>query len=174
MTNKLTDTRINSLIETLSALICEEDLLTREQRENMIMTVATLGGMHERLRHISTSKEARKQPKIEKPKKPREPDIVFPRTGKIWVEEESATIHSIIDDIPDLEINNHILWLSEKLGRTPYAIAVKIVSEGRMDEEWTKTWKEAAKEIRERHAAAAAAAAAAAEKQLSNINTSDK
>jgi len=39
-----------------------------------------------------------------------------------------------------------------------------------MDEEWTKTWKEAAKEIRERHAAAAAAA----EEQLPDTSTSDK
>ncbi len=38
MTQKLTEARVNSLIETLSALICEDELLTREQRENMIMT----------------------------------------------------------------------------------------------------------------------------------------
>ncbi len=174
MSNKLTEKKVDDLIETLNALICEDDLLNREQRENMVRTVAVLGGLQERLRVISASKEARKQAKADKIKKPREPDIVFPRTGKIWIQEESETIRSIIDDIPDHDINNHILWLSEKLGRTPYAIAVKIVSEGRMDEEWTKTWKEAAKEIRERHAAAAAAAAAAAEEQLPDTSTSYK
>lgn len=166
MSNKLTEKKVDDLIETLNALICEDDLLNREQRENMVRTVAVLGGLQERLRVISASKEARKQAKADKIKKPREPDIVFPRTGKIWIQEESETIRSIIDDIPDHDINNHILWLSEKLGRTPYAIAVKIVSEGRMDEEWTKTWKEAAKEIRERHAAA--------EEQLPDTSTSDK
>lgn len=65
MNQKLTEARVNSLVETLSALICEDDLLTREQRENMIMTVATLGGMHERLRQVSASKEAQKQAKSE-------------------------------------------------------------------------------------------------------------
>lgn len=68
MIQKLTEARVNSLVETLSALICEDDLLNREQRENMIMTVATLGGMHERLRQVTASKEARKQDKIEKQK----------------------------------------------------------------------------------------------------------
>lgn len=126
------------------------------------MTVATLGGMHERLHQVSASKEAQKQAKSKKPKKPREPKIVFPRTGKIWSQEEAGSIHSIIDDIPDHEINNHILWLSEKLGRTPYVIALKIVSEGRMDVEWTKSWKDAAKAIREKHAATIATAEQAA------------
>lgn len=58
-------------------------------------------------------------------------------------------IHSIIADIPDDKIDDHILWLSKKLQRTPYAITLKIVSEGRMNKEWAKGWKPAAKSIRE-------------------------
>lgn len=80
---KLTETRINSLLSTLNDLICEDSLLTREQRENMVMTVATIGGLNERIRQAAAEKEARKQAKAEKPpKKPREPDLVFPRSGK--------------------------------------------------------------------------------------------
>ena len=169
MSQKLTQDRVNTLVETLSALICEDELLTREQRENMVKTVAILGGLHERLGQVSASKEVLKQAKAEKVKKPREPNAVFPRTGKIWTQEEAELIHSIIDDMPDQEIDNHILWLSGKLGRTPYAIALKILNEGRMNAEWSKTWKEAAKEIREKHMAAAAAA----EEQISETKESE-
>ncbi|SAE33453.1 Uncharacterised protein [Enterobacter cloacae] len=77
------------------------------------------------------------------------PDEVFPRSGKPWVPEDLDLIHSIIADIPDDRIDDHILWLSKKLQRTPYAITMKIVSEGRMNEEWSKGWKPAAKSIRE-------------------------
>lgn len=169
MSQKLTQDRVNTLVETLSSLICENELLTREQRENMVKTVAILGGLHERLGQVSASKEVLKQAKAEKAKKTREPNAVFPRTGKIWTQEEAELIHSIIDDIPDQEVDNHILWLSGKLGRTPYAIALKILNEGRMNAEWSKTWKEAAKEIREKHKAAATAA----EEQISETNESE-
>ncbi|ELY4132908.1 hypothetical protein SMZ38_004121 [Cronobacter turicensis] len=153
MSIKLTENRINTLLSTLNDLICEEGLLTREQRENMVMTVATIGGLNERIRQAAAEKEARKQAKAEKPpKKPREPDLVFPRSGKPWASEDLDLIHGIIDGIPDEEIDNQVLWLSEKQGRTPYAIALKIVSEGRLDEEWAKRWQPAAKEIREKHA----------------------
>lgn len=49
MSNKLTRTRLETLVDTLNALICEDDLLTREQRENMVQTVATIGRLEERL-----------------------------------------------------------------------------------------------------------------------------
>ncbi|WP_240184602.1 hypothetical protein [Enterobacter roggenkampii] len=74
---------------------------------------------------------------------------MFPRLGKPWAQEDLDLIHSIIADIPDDRIDDHILWLSKKLQRTPYAITLKIVSEGRMNEEWAKGWKPAAKSIRE-------------------------
>ncbi|WP_426347885.1 hypothetical protein [Cronobacter universalis] len=149
---KLTEKRINTLLSTLNDLICEEGLLTREQRENMIMTVATIGGLNERIRLAASEKEACKRAKAEKTlKKPREPDLVFPRSGKPWTSEDHDLIHGIIDGIADEEIDNRVLWLSEKQGRTPFAIALKIVSEGRLDEEWAKRWQHAAKGIREKH-----------------------
>jgi hypothetical protein len=42
---KLTQSRIESLIDTLNDLICDERSLKREQRENMVRTVAILGGL---------------------------------------------------------------------------------------------------------------------------------
>ncbi|EPK3140295.1 TPA: hypothetical protein QHZ08_004852, partial [Enterobacter cloacae] len=94
---KLTENRVDTLIDTLNDLICDEQSITREQRENLIKTVATLGGLKERLRLISAEKEARQIAKNEKVKKPREPDLVFPRTGKPWLPEDLDVIHSIID-----------------------------------------------------------------------------
>lgn len=108
--------------------------------------MATLGGLAERVRQATGDKKSSKQSKAEK--KPRELDTVFPRSGKPWTDEDLGMIHSIIDDLPDDAIDNQIVWLSERLCRTPYAIALKIVREGRRDAEWAKTWKEAAKEIR--------------------------
>lgn len=147
---KFTENKLESLIDTLNDIICDEASITREQRENMVRTVATLGGLSERKRLIAAGKNACTAAREENPKNTREPNLVFPRTGKAWVQEDLDLIHSIIDDIPDESIDDHILWLSKQQGRTPYAIALKIVSEGRMNKEWAKkVWKPAAKSIRE-------------------------
>jgi hypothetical protein len=104
------------------------------------------GALNERHRLSAAEKEAKKQAA----KKTREPNLVFPRTGKAWLQEDLELIHSIIDDIPDESIDDHVLWLSKQQGRTLYATALKIVNEGRMNEEWAKSvWKSAAKSIRE-------------------------
>lgn len=77
---------------------------------------------------------------------------MFPRTGKPWLPEDLDVIHSIIDDLPDGRIDDYILWLSKQQGRTPYAVALKIAGVGRMDDEWAKAWKSAAKSLREYYA----------------------
>lgn len=146
MTMKLTETRLNALLETLNAIICEEGMLTRTQRENMVLTVATIGSLNERLRQNSTIKESKI--KDNKEKKPRIIDPLFPRAGTPWTMEEAEIIHEIIDGLPDDEIDNHVLWLSGQLGRTPSAIAARIVSEGRLDEDWAKSYRAAANELR--------------------------
>ena len=53
MTFKLTESKLEILIDTLNAIICGEVNITREQRENMVRTVATLGGLTERQRLIT-------------------------------------------------------------------------------------------------------------------------
>ncbi|MGK0603360.1 hypothetical protein [Yokenella regensburgei] len=147
MSVKLTKSRTDDLIDTLDALICDEAMLTREQRENMVLCVATLGALGERFSQLNTKNQKVQTEKADKKeKKPREPDPVFTRNGKPWTDKDIDLIHSIIDDI-----QYHIIWLSEKQSRTPYAIALKIVSEGRCDTEWAKTFQPLAKEIREQH-----------------------
>lgn len=56
MTVKLTQARLDNLIDTLNALICDDDLLNREQKENMVRTVATLGGIEERIRQMAEAR----------------------------------------------------------------------------------------------------------------------
>lgn len=159
MSVKLTKSRTDDLIDTLNALICDEAMLTREQRENMVLCVATLSALGERFSQLNTKNQKVKTEKADKKeKKPREPDPVFTRNGKPWTDEDIDLIHSIIDDIPDDDIQYHIVWLSEKQSRTPYAIALKIVSEGRCDAEWAKTFQPLAKEIREQHVSSMKAA----------------
>lgn len=68
MTLKLTESKLENLVDTLNAIICGEVNITREQRENMVRTVAILGGLTERLRLITAEKEAKKQVKEEKEK----------------------------------------------------------------------------------------------------------
>lgn len=63
MTFKLTESKLEIFIDTLNAIICGEVNITREHRENMVRTVATLGGLTERQRLITAEKEARKQVK---------------------------------------------------------------------------------------------------------------
>ena len=112
---KLTENRVDTLIDTLNDLICDEQSITREQRENLIKTVATLGGLKERLRLISAEKEARQIAKNEKVKKPREPDLVFPRTGKPWLSEDLDVIHSIIGNDSNLLIVFYVQIMPDDL-----------------------------------------------------------
>lgn len=72
MSVKLTESGVATLLKTLNSLICEEGLLTTEQRQNMVMTVATLGALGERMRQSIEDKAAHKAARAEK--KPREPD----------------------------------------------------------------------------------------------------
>lgn len=87
---KLTENRVDILIDTLNDLICDEQSITREHRENLIRTVATLGGLKERLRLISAEKEANKIAKNEKVKKLANQTWCFPvqenhGCQRIWI-----------------------------------------------------------------------------------------
>ena len=66
---KLTENKLESLIDALNVIICDEVSITREQRENMVRTVATLGGLSERQRLIAAGKDASTEAREENPKK---------------------------------------------------------------------------------------------------------
>jgi len=130
---------LNSLLENLNIIICEDNLLTYDQRENMVKTVATVGSLIERANGNTAKPEAPK--KVKKHRMPRSNDPRFPNAGKTWSDGEDQVIQDIIDDLPDDAIGNHVVWMSEKLGRTPYSVACRIVTLGRCSAEWTKLYK---------------------------------
>ncbi len=119
---------LNSLLETLNSIICEDNLLTYDQRENMVKTVATVGSLIERK-------------KVKKYRMPRSSDPRFSNAGKTWSDNEDQVIQDIIEELPDDAIGDHVIWISEKLGRTPYSVACRIVTLGRCSAEWTKPYK---------------------------------
>nr|MBG2721325.1 hypothetical protein [Klebsiella michiganensis] len=46
---KVTETRLDTLIDNLNTLICEDDLLTRQERETLVRAVAAIGAMKARV-----------------------------------------------------------------------------------------------------------------------------
>ena len=46
---KVTETRLDTLIDDLNTLICEDDLLTRQERETLVRAVAAIGAMKARV-----------------------------------------------------------------------------------------------------------------------------
>ncbi|WP_313107922.1 MULTISPECIES: hypothetical protein [Pseudescherichia] len=130
---------LNSLLETLNSIICEDNLLTYDQRENMVKTVATVGSLIERTNGNTVKPEAPK--KVKKYRMPRSSDPRFPNAGKTWSDNEDQVIQDIIEELPDDAIGDHVIWISEKLGRTPYSVACRIVTLGRCSAEWTKPYK---------------------------------
>lgn len=92
------------LLKTLNSLICEEGVLASEQRQNMLMTVATLGALGERVRQSLEDKAARAE------KKPRESDPIYSKAGTPWSEDDDELLRPLIDGIPDEELDHHIRW----------------------------------------------------------------
>ncbi|SWP98607.1 Uncharacterised protein [Klebsiella pneumoniae] len=46
---KVTETRLDTLIDNLNNLICEDDLLTRHERKTLVRAVAAIGAMKARV-----------------------------------------------------------------------------------------------------------------------------
>ena len=136
---KIDEKKLNSLLDTLNLIICENNLLTYEQRENMVKTVATVGSLIERKKSKNTNCQDTK--KAKKFRMPRSYDSRFPNAGKTWSDNEDQIILDIIEGMPEDTIDDHVVWMSEKLGRTPYSVACRIVTLGRCSSEWTKPFK---------------------------------
>lgn len=65
---KVTETRLDTLIDNLNTLICEDDLLTRQERETLVRAVAAIGAMKARvsMKKGEASTVARREKKGEK------------------------------------------------------------------------------------------------------------
>ncbi|MGI1562345.1 DNA-binding protein, partial [Klebsiella michiganensis] len=98
---------MNTLIDNLNTLICEDSLLTRQERETLVRAVAAIGAMKAR---VSMKKgEAPTVARREKrEKKDRQPDPRFPRAGHSWQEDEKTLLSDALEPVPDEEIGTHL------------------------------------------------------------------
>ena len=78
---KVTEPGLNKLIDNLNTLICEDSLLTRQERETLVLAVAAIGAMKARvgLKKGDAPTVARRE---KREKKDRQPDPRFPRAGR--------------------------------------------------------------------------------------------
>lgn len=86
---KVTETRLGTLIDNLNTLICEDDLLTCQERETLVRAVAAIGAMKGRF-----SMKKGEAPAVAKPKKSEKKEIIpdprFPNASHAWVAEEET------------------------------------------------------------------------------------
>ncbi|HIB1519507.1 TPA: DNA-binding protein [Salmonella enterica subsp. enterica serovar Muenchen] len=143
---KLTEPKLNTLIDNLNALICEDSLLTRQEREGLVRTVAAIGAMKARISMKKTTVPAASKPKEDKQKRLTDPR--FPNAGEPWREEEGTLLLDALDSVPDEAVGVHLFWLAEKLGRTPYSVACKIAALRDMPKEWKDQYRKVSDDIR--------------------------
>ncbi len=74
---KLTEPKLNTLIDNLNVLICEDSLLTRQEREDLVRAI---GAMKARVSMKKSNVPAASKPKEEKQE--RVPDPRFPHVGE--------------------------------------------------------------------------------------------
>ncbi|QHM73988.1 DNA-binding protein [Mixta intestinalis] len=120
----LNSKQFDEILNTLNSLICNDNKLKRTERSILVKSVAIIGMLKER--------ETKTENKI---------DPLYPNAGKRWSEEDESFLFDLTESIPNDEITHQIEWLAGKLGRTPYAIATKIVSSGRLDMKWAENFK---------------------------------
>lgn len=144
---KTTTSRMYKLIEDLNTLICEDSLLTRTEREDLVRAVAAIGAIKARVSMKKTASQESGKPPAEK--KERIPDPRFPRAGEAWCEEEEILLQDALESVPDVEIGTHLFWLAEKLGRTPYSVACKIALLRHLPIEWKNQFQKISDDIRQ-------------------------
>lgn len=145
MKSTITEKKLTTLQLELSNLICEEQILSREEREDLVHAVAAVAAARARLEKVRAPTAGAK-PAEEK--KERIVDPRFPNAGMPWSDADDELLHSVIDPLPDDQVGNHVMWLAGKMGRTPYSVACKIVQGGRCSLGWRKPWKVLTEELR--------------------------
>ncbi|VUS67297.1 hypothetical protein SB6421_02948 [Klebsiella huaxiensis] len=144
---KVTETRLDTLIDNLNTLICEDELLTRPEREILVRAVAAIGAMKARV-----SMKKGEAPAAAKPEKSKRKEIIpdprFPNARQAWVSEEETLLLNALDGVPNDDIGKHLFWVSEKLGRTPFSVACKIASQRHLRNDWKEQFREISDKIR--------------------------
>ncbi|WP_221888671.1 hypothetical protein [Enterococcus faecalis] len=103
---KVTETRLDTLIDNLNTLICEDDLLTRQERETLVRAVAAIGAMKARVSMKKPTVPAASKPKEEK--QAPIPDPRFPNARQAWVAEEETLLLDALDGVPNDDIGKHL------------------------------------------------------------------
>lgn len=144
---KVTETRLDTLIDNLNTLICEDSLLTRPERETLVLAVAAIGAMKARV-----SMKKGEAPAAAKPEKSKRKEIIpdprFPNARQAWVSEEETLLLDALDGVPNDETGKQLFWLSEKLGRTQFSVACKIASQRHLTNGWKEQFREVSDKIR--------------------------
>lgn len=142
---KLTENRLSGLIDTLNSLICEDGLLARAEREDMVRAVAVIGAVKAR---IALAKPVQRN-RTAAEKKDRVIDPRFPNAGCAWNETDEAKVAEVLSQVKLEDIDEHLYWLSETLGRTPFSVACKIQQLQRLPSDWKDQYRQLSEEIRE-------------------------
>ncbi|VCZ99855.1 hypothetical protein BANRA_05512 [Klebsiella pneumoniae] len=143
---KVTEPGLNTLIDNLNTLICEDSLLTRRS----VKPGAGRGGhrRHESTRQHEKGEAPTVARREKREKKDRQPDPRFPRAGHPWQEDEKTLLSDALEPVPDEEIGTHLFWLSEKLGRTPFSVAFQIAAIRELQDGWEEQFREISDKIR--------------------------
>jgi hypothetical protein len=67
---KVTEPGLNTLIDNLNTLICEDSLLTRQERETLVLAVAAIGAMKGRVSMKKTKRRPAADVKIRRKRPP--------------------------------------------------------------------------------------------------------
>lgn len=81
-------------------------------------------------------------------KKERIIDPRFWKAGTRWTEEDVTILSDALEPLPVEERGHHVIWLAEKLGRTPYSVACKITTLMDMPENWKDDYRKLSDKIR--------------------------
>jgi hypothetical protein len=143
---KVTEPGLNKLIDNLNTLICEDSLLTRQERETLVLAVAAIGAMKAR---VGLKKAMRRPlPDGKKGRKKTASLIRVFREPVIPGRKTKTLLSDALDSVPDEEIGRHLFWLSEKLGRTPFSVAFQIAAIRELQDGWEEQFREISDKIR--------------------------
>jgi hypothetical protein len=119
---KVTENRLDTLIDNLNTLICEDSLLTRQERETLVRAVAAIGAMKARVGMKKPAVPASSKPKEEK--QAPVPDPLSECPPGLVAEEETLLLDAL-DGVPNDDIGKHLFWLSENWGERRSASPAK-------------------------------------------------
>ncbi|VCV93401.1 hypothetical protein BANRA_05424 [Klebsiella pneumoniae] len=130
---KVTEPGLNTLIDNLNTLICEDSLLTRQERETLVRAVAAIGAMKAR---VSMKRRSADRCQTGKREKKTASLIRVFREPVIPAGRRKTLLSDALEPVPDEEIGTHLFWLSEKLGRTPFSVAFQIAAIRELQDGW--------------------------------------